>query len=159
MVLRLGDVGPVAWIRAPQLALLIEDGSIAHRAGSMFWLRRNTLSGSYFALISLSRASVDPYATDAARASSSPMKLEYAPPPRCGSSAAKVPRAQAISSSVAAGSRHWPAMLISQRASRWGKAVASLGTSRIAPPSERTSITDRREPTLAPRSIRDSIIA
>jgi hypothetical protein len=45
-VLRLGDLGPVARVRAPQLALLVDAGSFAHRAGSMFWLRRNTLWGS-----------------------------------------------------------------------------------------------------------------
>src|ERR1700733_10735347 len=52
VVLRLGDLRPVAWVRAPQLALLVDDRLVAHRAGSMFWFRRNTLSGSYIALIS-----------------------------------------------------------------------------------------------------------
>jgi hypothetical protein len=100
----------------------------------MLWLRWKTLPGSQASLRAVSRASLaGGYALVTPAAPSSVSALTYAPLANGPNRAADL-RACAIRSASSAGSVQRAAATYSKAASRWLNAVASSGTSAIAPP-------------------------
>ncbi len=100
----------------------------------MFWLRWKTLPGSQVFLRAVSRASLaGGYARLTPAAPSSVRTLTYAPLAN-GANRAADSRACAIRSASSAGSVQRAAATYSKAVSRWLNAVASSGTSAIAPP-------------------------